>query len=486
MSWSSEVIYATALVEFIAIAVHLLVIGSVLLSRRREPSATLAWILFIIVAPIVGVIFYFLVGRTRMRRRVRRLGRVDARLRKVLERYDFGKKAGCENLDPRTKAQIRLGNALASTAASSGNRVRVLVDAADTYQEMMQAIAGATSYVHIEFYIIKPDAVGLALRDGLVNLAKLGVSVRVICDALGSVDLPTEFWNPLRDAGGKAAFFAPLTKMRLRIRRRDRVDFRNHRKIVIVDGRVGFTGGINVGKEYLGLDPNVGNWRDTHVRIEGPAVLSLQQAFVHDWLLTTGEALDDEGFFEMGPPVGDCPVQVIDSGPDRTWASMELYYAQAIAFAQQRVWITNPYFIPSQTIESMLVQAALRGVDVRLLLPKKSDSHLVTWASHSYYRYLLFAGVRIFEYDRGFVHAKTMVVDDWVATIGSANMDLRSFKLNFELNAFLFDSGICQTLASHFETDLERALEVTKAMERRVSLGRRLLRGIARLTSPLL
>jgi cardiolipin synthase len=383
-------------------------------------------------------------------------------------------------------AQIRLGNALASTAASSGNLVRVLVDAADTYHEMMQAIENATSYVHVEFYIIRSDTVGVALRDGLVKLAQSGVSVRVICDSVGSVDLPSEFWKPLRDAGGNTAFFAPLTKLHLRLRRRDRVDFRNHRKIVIVDGRVGFTGGINVGKEYLGLDPNVGRWRDTHVRIEGPAVLSLQQAFVHDWLLTTGETLDDGLFFEMGPEVGDCPVQVIDSGPDRTWASMELYYAQAIALAQNRVWITNPYFIPSQTIESMLVQAALRGVDVRLLLPKKSDSFLVTWASHSYYRYLLFAGVRIFEYDRGFVHAKTMVVDDWVATIGSANMDLRSFKLNFELNAFLFDGEICRTLASQFETDLDRAREVTKAMERRISIGRRLLRGIARLTSPLL
>jgi cardiolipin synthase A/B len=282
------------------------------------------------------------------------------------------------------------------------------------------------------------------------------------------------------------ACFAPLMRLLPRLRHRDRADFRNHRKIVVVDGRIGFTGGINMGKEYLGLDPAIGRWRDTHVRIEGPAVLSLQQAFLQDWLMTTEETLDDPRYFRPGPPVGNCLVQVIDSGPDRTWPSMELYHAQALTLARERVWITNPYFIPSQTIESALTLAALRGIDVRLLLPKKSDSRLVTLASRSYYASLLLAGVRIFEYERGFVHAKTMVVDEWVATIGSANMDMRSFNLNFELNAFVFDAELCQAVASQFEVDLEAATEVTVETERRAGIGRRLVRAIARLLSPML
>jgi cardiolipin synthase len=236
----------------------------------------------------------------------------------------------------------------------------------------------------------------------------------------------------------------------------------------------------------LGLDPDIGRWRDTHLRIEGPAVLSLQQTFLQDWLLTTNQALDDERYLPSCPPAGECLVQVIDSGPNQAWASVELYYAQAIALSRERVWITNPYFVPSQLIESALTLAALRGVDVRILLPKKSDSRLVTLASHSYYAPLLHAGVRIYEYARGFVHAKTMVVDDWVATVGSANMDMRSFQLNFEINAFVFGQRLCDDLAKQFLADLEEATQVTKEWDRRMGLARRLVRGIARLLSPLL
>ncbi len=485
----SPAVYLTALAELGVLGVHVVVIGSVLLTRRRDPSATLAWILFIVLAPFVGIAAYLVLGRTRMRRTVKRAGRAEARLRSVISRYDTcGRllRCGDGSLDARTEAQIKLGNALASTPASSFNTAHVLHDAASTYQDMVDAIEAAQHHIHVEFYIIQPDAVGRGLRDHLARRASGGIEVRVLCDAIGSMALPSDFWEPVRAAGGQAAFFSPLAKLLPRLRRRDRVDFRNHRKIVVVDGRVGFTGGINVGREYLGLDPAIGRWRDTHIRIEGPAVLSLQQAFLQDWLMTTGETPDSERYFSAEPTPGGSLVQIIDSGPDRRWASLELYYAQAITLARHRVWITNPYFIPSQTIESALTLAALRGVDVRLLLPSKSDSWLVTHASRSYYAGLLQAGARIFEYERGFVHAKTMVVDDWAATVGSANMDMRSFNLNFELNAFVFDARLCDDMAAHFDTDLETASEVTLERERRVGVTRRLLRGAARLLSPML
>lgn len=481
-------VYVTAAIELLAMIVHATVIAGVLLTRRRDPSATLAWILFIVLAPVVGAVTYLAVGRTRMRRSVKRAGRAEAQLRDVLSPYRTRTQEFGESLpEPRTAAQIRLGNALASTTASWGNSARVLNDAATTYGEMIAAIDQARDHVHVEFYIIQPDVVGTTLREHLVRKAAEGVEVRLLCDAIGSVALPPGFWEPLRAAGGHAATFAPLTRLVPRLRRRDRIDFRNHRKIVVVDGRVGFTGGINVGREYLGLDPDIGRWRDAHVRIEGPAVVNLQQAFVQDWLMTTGETLEASRFFAFGqPPAGNSLVQVIDSGPDQTWPSMELYHAQAIALAQDRVYITNPYFIPSQTIEAVLTQAALRGVDVRLLLPRKSDSRLVTWASRSYYAVLLQAGVRIYEYERGFMHAKTMVVDEWVATIGSANMDMRSFNLNFELNAFMFDATLCRDMAHRFGLDLGLAAEVTAESERRAGVLLRLVRAIARLLSPLL
>lgn len=482
-------VYLTAVVELTVIVVHLVVIAAVLLARRRDPTATLAWILFIVVAPVIGIIIYLVAGHTRMRQTVRRVGRAEARLREVLARHGIHGRlleTGRWSLDARTDSQIQLGNALASTPASSGNAVRLLNDADATYRDIVSAINGANDHIHVEFYIIQPDAIGTGLRDLLTRRAAAGIEVRVLCDAIGSRLLPSDFWEPLRRAGGKAAYFAPITLWRSRVRRRDRMDFRNHRKIVVVDGNVGFAGGINVGREYLGLDPSIGRWRDTHIRIEGPAVLSLQQIFLQDWLLTTGEILEDERYFSLGPSVGDCPVQIIDSGPDRSWSVMELYHAQAIILSRERVWITNPYFIPSRTIESALTLAALRGTDVRLLLPKRSDSKLVTLASHSYYACLLQAGVRIFEYERGFVHAKTMVVDEWVATIGSANMDMRSFELNFELNAFVFDAALCKDVARQFSVDLDAAMEVSLEKERRVGLAHRLVRAVARLLSPML
>ncbi|MGE5786066.1 MAG: phospholipase D-like domain-containing protein, partial [Myxococcales bacterium] len=300
-------VYVTAAIELLAMIVHATVIAGVLLSRRRAPSATLAWILFIVLAPVVGAVTYLAVGRTRMRRSVKRAGRAEAQLRDVLSRHGTRTQEFGESLpEPRTAAQIRLGNALASRTASWGNSARVLNDAATTYREMIAAIDQAHDHVHVEFYIIQPDVVGTTLREHLVRKAAEGVEVRLLCDAIGSVALPPGFWEPLRAAGGHAASFAPLMRLVPRLRRRDRIDFRNHRKIVVVDGRVGFTGGINVGREYLGLDPNIGRWRDAHVRIEGPAVVNLQQAFVQDWLMTTGETLEASRFFAFGqPPAGN-------------------------------------------------------------------------------------------------------------------------------------------------------------------------------------
>jgi len=485
---SLESVMAMPLFRGLALLAHLVIIGVVLLAHRRDPTATIAWILFIVLAPFLGAALYLTLGHTRMHQAARRSSRADARLQNVLARCNVQARLERSpgSADARTQAMIRLGNALTSTPASGGNATQVLVDAAITYREMTLALREAKHHIHVEFYIIQPDTVGTALRDLLVSKAAAGVQVRVLYDAIGSMALPAGFWDPLRAAGGQAASFGPLSRLIPHWRRRDRVDFRNHRKIVVVDGRVGFTGGINVGKEYLGLDPQMGRWRDTHLRIEGPAVLSLQQTFLHDWLVTTGEVLDDDRFFPPCSPAGDSLVQIIDSGPDQPWGAVELYYAQAIALSRERVWITNPYFIPSQLIESTLTMAALRGVDVRILLPKKSDSRLVTLASHSYFAPLLHAGVRIYEYARGFVHAKTMVVDDWVATIGSANMDMRSFKLNFEINAFVFNPHLCGDMARQYSLDLEAATQVTREWERRMGLARSLVRGVARLLSPLL
>jgi cardiolipin synthase len=477
------------LLSILGVLLHVAAVATILMSQRREPTATLAWLLSVVLLPFLGLVAYLVFGRTRFRRVVKRCVAAETRLAGILERFDVHRKAGgtdAAELEPRTQGVLALGDRMTRTPSSSGNRVDVLVNASASYRSMIQAISGAREHVHVEFYIIQPDATGIGLRDQLVRKAREGLSVRLLYDALGSKKLPRDFWEPLHAAGGETAPFSPIWRILAPFRRRDRVDFRNHRKIVVVDGRVGFTGGINIGKEYLGLDPEMGHWRDTHMRIEGPAVLSLQRAFAYDWTTATQRVLDEERYYPEPEVAGPSTVQVIDSGPDSSWSAIAHVFVQTITSARRRVWITNPYFVPSPAIEQALVGAALRGVDVRLLLPGRPDHLLVAFAARSYYAPMLEAGARIYHYQRGFVHAKTMVIDDWVGTVGSANMDMRSFNLNFELNAFVYDAVFVNELADLFDRDLRHAREYTLEDERSLSTPARFLRSVARLLSPLL
>lgn len=478
------------IVLIVALLVQVIIIFRFVLLERRDPNATLAWILGVVLLPLLGGLLYIFLGLRRKVRRSRKAERVAQRLRGVYHRWQVARKTrgeGAERLPQRTRALVELGAASAGSYACPGNKVGLLINGAHTYAAIRAAIDAATHHVHVEFYIIQPDETGEALRRLLVEKAKAGIEVRVLCDGLGSYRLPDDFWAPLIAAGGKASVFAPVRFAPL-MRRRDHVNFRNHRKIVVVDGRIGLTGGINIGREYLGLDPKIGDWRDSHVRIEGPAVLAMQQTFIEDWLHSTEELLDDGRYFPepTAEAPGDATVQVIASGPDRPWAIIHQLHFLAVAHAHKRVWMTTPYFVPDRVLQTALVTAALRGVDVRLLVPKKSDSKLVDWASRFYYPELLEAGVRIYEYGAGFLHAKTMVVDSWLATIGSSNMDIRSFSLNYEMNAFAYDEQASIALTEQFQSDLLLAVEVDKNWAHKLSYSRRVLHSFAGLLSPLL
>jgi len=481
-SWLDHLLTAAFIMLHVAVCVF------VVTWERRQPQATMAWLLAIALLPFAGIVLYLLFGLTRSRRTAGRLQEASERVDHVMQRLCVLSKLGDdeERLDARSASFVRLCRGLASTPPSLGNAARLLVDGAETYAAMRAAIDAARDHVHVEFYIIHPDETGRDLRARLVEAARRGVEVRVLADALGSHALPDSFWDPLRAAGGHAGFFRPMLRVLRFLKRRDRLDFRNHRKIVVVDGRVGFTGGINVGREYLGLDPDRGAWRDTHVQLDGPAALSLQRTFAEDWLTTTDELLSDERYFPEPLTPGSCSVAVVDSGPDRSYAPIERIVVHAVALAAERLWLTSPYFVPSAAVLEGLVSAAVRGVDVRLLVPAKSDHPLVSMAGKSDYQYLLEAGVRIFEYERGFVHCKTVVVDSWLGSCGSANMDMRSFHLNFELNAFVIDAAFADELARHFLGDLTYAREVGLRAIRDVRWYRRLGWGMARLVSPLL
>ncbi|BBM87202.1 cardiolipin synthase [Candidatus Uabimicrobium amorphum] len=473
----------------VLVFLHIFVIFGILLLEDRNPTSTLAWLLFLIFVPVFGLFTYLLFGPTRMRFIQKKAQFAYETVSISLAKYNISTNVNQlyqnNKLPYRTYALIKLAEQADSLPACSGNTCQILLNGQKTYQAINEAIQNAKAHIHLEFYIIQPDEIGVALRDLLCEKQSQGVEVRVLYDAIGSSALTTSFWQPLLDLGGYAYPFKPAIMSFGK--RNDRIDFRNHRKMVIIDGRVGFTGGINVGKEHLGLSPSYGHWRDTHIKICGPAVLCMQQTFVESWFMTTKEVLDQQRYFPTTQQrQGNAIVDIAPSGPNSRWSTIFRIYFQAIAFAEERVWITSPYFIPDATIKEVIITAALRGIDVRILLPKKSDNLFIGGATRSYYRELLRAGVKIYEYKKGYIHAKTLVIDNWMGTIGSTNMDIRSFKLNFEINAFVYQKEFVEELAQQFCYDLKEAHRINLHDYQHMRYSSRIFYSIARLFSPLL
>ncbi len=453
-------------------------VGITVVMERRSPSASLAWLLTLILLPGVGILLYGFIGRRAMRRARRRRSHarppsLPARARCMSSELDAA-------APPPGADLFRLGIRSGGHQVTHRNRVEHLRDAEAFYPRLEEAVAAARETVHLVFYIYRGDQAGARLLDALCAKAAEGVEVRLLVDGWGSFGLDPSFLAPLLDARARFAYYLPP---RIRLRS-SRLNFRNHRKLVCVDGRVGFVGGINVGNEYLGRDPRLGAWRDTMLRIEGPAVAAMEEVFIEDWRIATGEELDAAAFPATGP--GDALVQVLPSDPGDPWQPIRTALFQGIAGSRRRAWLTSPYFVPDESVRTALLAAALRGVDVRILLPGRSDMRLVQAAGRSYYPELLRAGVRIYEYQAGFVHAKTLIVDDSVASVGSANMDIRSFELNHEVNVIVSDTTLVDRMEQEFLRDLDDATEIIAGeLDARPYLTR-LGDNTARLLSPLL
>ncbi|MCA9772616.1 MAG: cardiolipin synthase [Myxococcales bacterium] len=364
--------------------------------------------------------------------------------------------------------------------AHRGNRVDVLLDAADTYAALEAAIEGARHHVHLSYYIFRADETGLRFLKLLARKASEGVEVRLLVDGWGSSELGDPQVAPLVQAGGRFAVFAPVRWLV----RAPTLNLRNHRKIVVVDGRIGFTGGLNIGDEYRGKLARRGPWRDTHLRVEGPATARLQEIFAEDWFYAADEDLARHAYFPRPEPAGPSAVQIIESGPDESAEQIHRALFVAVTQAKERVWMTNPYFVPDRALLVAFETAARRGVDVRLLLPGRSDSPLTFHAGRGFYPFLLEAGCKVYEYTHGMLHSKTMVVDGCWSTVGSANMDRRSFALNFEANAIIHDVAVNRRLAEVFERDLLDARPAT--LPRSTDWGRRALEALCFVLAPLL
>ncbi len=456
---------------------YVISLSIVIVLQKRPPISSLSWILSLAFLPYVGFLIYFIFGPQRLKRQRLRRMRLRASLNAVAEISHLKNQLNGD-VPVHAAQQIRLGHATTDFPVSTCHELNLLVDGAQTYETIFSAIRAAKHHVHLEYYIYEPDKIGTALRDVLIEKARAGVQVRLLVDALGAGKLGTKFLAPLREAGAEIAFFHPT-----RLRMRPVWNMRTHRKIVVCDGRVGFTGGINItDTEDERTKPDA--YHDTHLHLEGPAVRWLQMIFIEDWLYSTGQTL---GGAELVPELmsGQYAVQIIPSGPDSEWEAIHRTYIAAIERARSRVWLTTPYFVPGEAALLALTSAALRGVDVKLLVPRKGDSAFVTAAARSYYDELLRAGVHVFEFTTRMLHSKTLVVDDDFALIGTANFDNRSFRLNFEVCATAYGAHLNGQLAKQFQRDLASS-QIVRAKGARAPFRERLFDAVARLASPLL
>jgi cardiolipin synthase len=470
-------------------AVALALIPLVLV-RRKEPSSTIAWILTLVFLPPVGAALFLLFGRDRVRWPAKRKRELDAIVRAQVaeareERADAERTSQIPvpgEASALERALFRIGSRLTHLRATRGNRIDVLTDGNATFDAIGAAIDGARHHVHAQYYLIRNDATGAWFRDRLVAAARRGVTVRLLLDGYGCFAVGRAWRQPLRKAGVRVAEFLPMRSVLLQP-----VNLRNHRKIVVVDGETAFTGGFNVGDEYRGQMPGVGGWRDVHLRIEGPAAAELQRVFFQDWAFATSEPIDPREYFPRDPPVrGDAVIAIVPSGPDTRNEAIHHLFFGAIVGAEREVMVTTPYFVPTESLMVAMELGAMRGVDVKLMLPGRSNHRVTFHAGRSFYAPLLEAGVDLLEYQPGIVHAKTLVADERVALVGSANMDLRSFRLNFEVHTLVHDLPTAATLRATFASYSRESRVVDVAEWRQRAWTLRVKEGAARLVSPLL
>lgn len=455
----------TAFSELLA----LMTIPSVLLRRQGQPRAALSWLLAMFAIPALGVVAWWAIGRTHIERKKKKI--VDSKRESWERRGTPHSEVGTPFdglLPPRA-----LGD---SIFATSGNDVRILFEGSQAFAELHAAVEAAKKTIHVQFYIFRDDSTGRAFRELLVKKAREGLTVRVLVDAWGTPRFAGRFSDPLRAAGARVAAFLPS---RFQPILAPRLNFANHRKVVTIDEELGFVGGMNVGDEYAK------EWIDVMALIRGPAVRALDHVFLDDWDFASDEEVTHKEF-DRPPPQGSAVCAVLSSGPDRDAYYIHDAYFILFTHADERIWIVTPYFIPSDAISTALRTAADRGVDVRLILPSASDIPIVKHAARSYYLDLLRGRVRIYEYEGPMLHAKAFVIDRETCAVGSANVDARSFRLNFEVSCVFKDEATTDDISIWCKGLLARSHEVTLEECMNRSTGEKLLESAAHLLSPLL
>lgn len=476
--------------------------------QRRDPKAVWTWLLALYFLPIFGFLLYLLLCQDFRKNKMFHVKEVEDRLRYPIKSQEEGiqdRESWFRDPLCRDYEDLVLYNLTTSGAVLTvDNTVDIFTDGVEKFEDLKAEMRKAEKYIHIQYYIIKDDELFQSMIPILEEKAREGVEVRILYDGMGGRFMPGRVWKRLRDSNIQVGEFFPAFLGRLHLR----VNYRNHRKIVVIDGKVGYVGGFNIGKEYISKDPKFGYWRDTHLKIRGSAVYALQIRFVLDWNYATKENLfkngkyfglpdkQDEGNEDKEPKILNVPkpelfgqragIQIINSGPDASNRQIRNNYLQLFHKAKHHIYIQTPYFIPDDTILSALKIAAESGLDVRLMIPCKPDHPFVYWATYSYVKDMLEAGARCFTYEDGFLHAKGVMVDSLVSCYGTANMDIRSFELNFEVNATIFDAETTQKLEAAFLKDLDHCREITKKRYEQRGIVIRVKEQCSRLLSPLL
>lgn len=472
-----------------------------LILENRDPSKTLVWILIFMLFPGIGLVIYAVLGRNIRKIKINKTHKLASDMRREKFLYNFDEmqelaKYESEMIEngklpddnKKNSRALRVINLLLNTDIfpfTINNKVDVYIDGNEKFNNLIKDIKSAKDHIHLEYFIIKDSEIGHKIKKELIQKAKEGIKIRIIYDDVGCWRFwfHRKFFNEMKLYGIE---IKPYLKGKIAIPVGGQLNYRNHRKIVVIDGKIGYTGGINIGDEYIGKNKKFGYWRDTHIRIEGTSVYMLQMIFLTDWYYNTKEILLTERFFPKLDYKGNCMMQVVASGPDSDWESIHYAYFYAICQAKKSIYIETPYFIPDEGLLKALKCAVLSGVELIILFPKIADHKIVNTASYSYFEEILESGGKVYLYNKGFLHSKVMIIDEFMASTGSANMDLRSFNLNFEVNAFIYDENIIKEIKDNFFNDLDNSEELEIDKFRKRNKKQRFKESICRLFSPIL
>jgi cardiolipin synthase A/B len=455
--------------------------------ENRNPLKTLSWIMVVLLIPFVGIIVYIFFGQNYRKQKIfSRKGLVDLeQIADYAERQVISLPEELVNDSPAIREKEHLMKLMLNnnrSALTRFNNVELLIDGEETFPAMADAIASAKDYIHLQFYRIEPDMLGTQFKDLLKRKALEGVKVRVIFDDVGSWNIKNSYLKEVRDAGIEIYPFMPVRFPLLT----NKINFRNHRKIVVVDGVTGFVGGLNIADKYLHGLKDLGPWRDTHLKVTGEAVVALNSVFLADWYFVSGEAITNvENYFKHQKVDNRCLIQVASGGPDSDWATIMQVYFSAIATAKRTIYLSSPYFSPDDSILNALLTASLSGVDVKIIFPRRSDSVVANWNTRSYISELLDAGIRVYLFEQGFSHSKYLLVDGIFASVGSPNVDIRSFELNFEVTALIYDESFAADLGNLFSEDLKKCSEVNRQDWEKRKRSDKYKESLARILGPL-